>query len=46
MSLKAQPIPEVTVQTRLVAQAAFPKGTPYVLLCVMNLERSLVIKIF
>ena len=32
MSLKPEPIPEVPEQTRLVAQASFPKGTPYVLL--------------
>ena len=32
MSLKSEPIPEVPEQTRLVARAAFPKGTPYVLL--------------
>ena len=32
MSLDPQPIPAVPEQTRLVAQAAFPKGNPYVLL--------------
>ena len=32
MSLDPQPIPTVPEQTRLVAQAAFPKGNPYVLL--------------
>ena len=32
MSLDRQPIPSVPEQTRLVAQASFPKGNPYVLL--------------
>lgn len=32
MSLDPQPIPAVPEQTRLVAQASFPKGNPYVLL--------------
>ena len=32
MSLANQPIPSIPEQTKLVAQAAFPKGNPYVIL--------------